>query len=220
MHINFTPLSTSHFSLLLKWLEMPHVKLWWDEDIKWSLELIEQKYSSYVRGYKLENNRYLSKPAYREEFKGYTEHSTAAYIDNRADASTVTSKLPLEAKFEKISNEPKNIQAYIIEADRIPIGYIQIYNAYDFERSSPLINLPSKLAAIDFFLGEVEYLNKGIGLLALKNFLENFIDKQYTHILVDPDRKNIAAIKTYEKAGFKIIQNNKNETLMLKELFI
>ncbi|WP_231555700.1 GNAT family N-acetyltransferase [Rickettsia hoogstraalii] len=85
---------------------------------------------------------------------------------------------------------------------------------------SPLINLPSKLAAIDFFLGEVEYLNKGIGLLALKNFLENFIDKQYTHILVDPDRKNIAAIKTYEKAGFKIIQNNKNETLMLKELFI
>ncbi len=87
-------------------------------------------------------------------------------------------------------------------------------------RSSPLINLPSKLAAIDFFLGEAEYLNKGIGLLALKNFLENFIDKQYTHVLVDPDRKNIAAIKTYEKAGFKIIKTNKDEVLMLKELFI
>ena len=42
--------------LFLKWLEMPHIKLWWDKDIEWSLELIEQKYSSYVRGYKLENN--------------------------------------------------------------------------------------------------------------------------------------------------------------------
>ncbi|ALA61987.1 hypothetical protein A3305_07240 [Rickettsia amblyommatis] len=63
--------------------------------------MIEQKYSSYVRGYKLENN------------------------------------------------EPKNIHAYIIEADRTPIGYIQIYNAYDFE--DPLINLPSKLAALDYF---------------------------------------------------------------------
>ncbi|WP_017442827.1 hypothetical protein [Rickettsia gravesii] len=81
---------------------MPHIKLWWDKDIEWGLELIEQKYSSYVRGYKLENN------------------------------------------------EPKN-NAYIIEADRTSIGYIQIYNAYDFEHSDPLINLPSKLAALDYF---------------------------------------------------------------------
>ncbi|WP_331370628.1 GNAT family N-acetyltransferase [Rickettsia felis] len=112
------------------------------------------------------------------------------------------------------------MQAYIIEADRTPIGYIQIYNAYDFERSDPLINLPSKLAAIDYFLGEPEYLNKEVGLLTLKTFLENFIDKQYTHILVDPDKKNIAAIKTYEKAGFKIIQENKDEILMLKKLSV
>nr|ALC77309.1 FolA [Rickettsia endosymbiont of Ixodes pacificus] len=50
------------------------------------------------------NNRHLSKPTYREEFKGYTERSTAAYIDNRTDASTgLTSKLPLEAKFGKMS---------------------------------------------------------------------------------------------------------------------
>nr|WP_032138617.1 palindromic element RPE1 domain-containing protein [Rickettsia tamurae] len=48
--------------------------------------------------------RYLSKPAYREEFKGDTERSTAAYIDIREDASTgSTFKLPLEAKFRKIS---------------------------------------------------------------------------------------------------------------------
>ncbi|MCZ6896531.1 MAG: palindromic element RPE1 domain-containing protein [Rickettsia endosymbiont of Ixodes ricinus] len=51
------------------------------------------------------NKRVLQKFAYREEFKGDTEHSTAAYIDIREDASTgSTSKLLLEAKIEKKAN--------------------------------------------------------------------------------------------------------------------
>ena len=51
------------------------------------------------------NIRHLSKPAYREEFKGDTEAlATAAYIEVREDASTgSTYKLPLEAKFGKMS---------------------------------------------------------------------------------------------------------------------
>ncbi|AAY61219.1 UDP-N-acetylmuramyl-tripeptide synthetase family protein [Rickettsia felis str. Pedreira] len=50
--------------------------------------------------------RHLFKPAYREEFKGDTEHSTTAYILVREDASTgSTSKLLLEAKFGKMSTE-------------------------------------------------------------------------------------------------------------------
>lgn len=168
MNINFVPLADSHFPLLLKWLEMPHVKLWWDQEIKWNLELIKQKYLSYIKGYKLQNN------------------------------------------------EPKKIQAYIVEVNRTPVGYIQIYNAHDFEQENLLINLLPNLAAIDFFLGEPEYLNKGIGILTLKTFLENFIDKKFSHILVDPDSKNIAAIKTYEKVGFKIIGGNE-KILMIKE---
>ncbi|MEY4463067.1 MAG: hypothetical protein RLZZ81_38 [Pseudomonadota bacterium] len=50
--------------------------------------------------------RHLFKPAYREEFKGDTSPCTAAYINIREDASTgSTSKLPLEAKFGKMSNK-------------------------------------------------------------------------------------------------------------------
>ncbi|QQV75578.1 hypothetical protein H6P87_01140 [Rickettsia tillamookensis] len=49
--------------------------------------------------------RHLSKPAYREEFKGDTEVlATAAYTLVREDASLgSTYKLPLEAKFRKMS---------------------------------------------------------------------------------------------------------------------
>ncbi|ABV84485.1 palindromic element RPE1 domain-containing protein [Rickettsia massiliae] len=58
--------------------------------------------------------RHFSKPAYREEFKRDTERSTAAYIDIREDASTgSTSKLPLEAKFGKMSIDQKHEEATI-----------------------------------------------------------------------------------------------------------
>ncbi len=52
-----------------------------------------------------ENNiRYLSKVAYREEFKGNTERRTAAYTSVREDSSTgSTYKLPLEVEFGKMS---------------------------------------------------------------------------------------------------------------------
>ncbi|MDN5247743.1 MAG: GNAT family N-acetyltransferase [Wolbachia endosymbiont of Tyrophagus putrescentiae] len=50
--ITFTLLKKEHFPLLLKWLEAPHVKLWWDKDIHWTIELIERKYSDYTKRFK------------------------------------------------------------------------------------------------------------------------------------------------------------------------
>ncbi len=48
-NITFETLSEKHFSLLLKWLETPHVKKWWDQDIHWTLGLIKEKYDNYVK---------------------------------------------------------------------------------------------------------------------------------------------------------------------------
>ncbi len=53
MKITFAPLAELHFPLLLKWLEAPHVKAWWDKDVRWTAELIQEKYSDYVKGYKI-----------------------------------------------------------------------------------------------------------------------------------------------------------------------
>ena len=55
MSINFKPLSKHHFPLLLKWLETPHVKVWWNPEIQWTADLIEDKYNSYVEGYVIIN---------------------------------------------------------------------------------------------------------------------------------------------------------------------
>ncbi len=134
-------------------VEEPHVKAWWDHDIHWTLKLIQKKYQSYVKGYKLKNG------------------------------------------------EAKAIRAFIIWVDDVPIGFIQIYNAYHFSRSIPLVGLPSSLAAFDLFIGEKQYLNKGIGHQVIDQFLKDYA-KPYSHVFTDPVCTNIAAIRAYEKAGF------------------
>jgi len=55
---------------------------------------------------KISDNSPTFKLAYREEFKGETERSTAAYKSVREDASTgSTYKLPLEVEFQNRANK-------------------------------------------------------------------------------------------------------------------
>jgi ribosomal protein S18 acetylase RimI-like enzyme len=167
----FALLNHEQLKLLFKWLECPHVKLWWDQDVVWTKELVVQKYSTYINGYKLQDGKMLP------------------------------------------------INAYIICIDTKPIGYVQIYNAYDFPRSAELKDLPISLAAVDIFIGEKNFLHKNIGSMALTLFLQQYCPKKYTHIFVDPNSNNIAAIKSYQKVGFSVIKENiaSNEVWMLKE---
>lgn len=123
--------------------------------------------------------------------------------------------------YKIINGVRKPIQGFIIQADQTPIGYIQIYNAYDFPRSKPLSRLPENLGALDIFIGEMKYLRQSLGSKAISEFLK-LHDREYSHIFADPDSSNFAAVKCYEKAGFKEIWNRDiyapNQRLMLKEI--
>ncbi|SPM44704.1 Bifunctional AAC/APH [Orientia tsutsugamushi] len=154
MKITFVPLAESHFPLLLKWLETPHVKKWWDQDVTYTLELVKEKYSLYVKGYKL------------------------------------------------VDGQQKPIQGFIIHNNQNPIGYIQIYNAYDFPRSKALSGLPANLEAFDIFIGEESSLQQELGSKAILEFLK-LHGNPYTRIFADPDSNNVAAVKCHERAGFK-----------------
>jgi RimJ/RimL family protein N-acetyltransferase len=183
MNFSFEPLNESHFHLLLKWLQSPHVKEWWPitpktqstprekPDLNYTLSAVREKYGPYTKGY------------------------------------------------ASIGGLHKPIFAYIIHFNQTKIGYIQIYKAYDFPRSKPLLGLPTNLGAFDIFIGEITSLGQNLGSKAILEFL-SLHGRHYSHIFADPDSDNQAAIKSYAKAGFKKIADHPDirEIWMLKEI--
>ena len=102
--------------------------------------------------------------------------------------------------YDEIVNKYKNKlkenkqELLIIKCNNIDIGLVQIYkyddNTYEY----------------DLFIGEEEYLNKGIGTIIV-NKVNNIIHDKYKtkSIILRPFKRNIRAIKCYEKCGFKYI---------------
>lgn len=103
----------------------------------------------------------------------------------------------------------------IIEYYGKPIGYGQIYKMYDelyTEYHYPKTN--EIVYGMDQFIGEAEYWNKGIGTRCMKMILE-FLRKERnaSAVILDPHQNNPRAIKAYQKAGFRIIEDLKEHEL-------
>lgn len=173
--ITFQALESSHFDLLLLWLNQAHVKRRWDQDISWTPELIKEKYTDYVAGYKQEVvNGVLTK---------------------------------------------KPIFAFIMVYDGLAIGYIQMYALADFSLEAVLDknDVPKNGGSFDWYIGNTEYLQKGIGSKLLESFLKKKIFKKFDSCLVESESDNIPALRVYEKVGFRVFKIVGNATVMIKE---
>ena len=123
-------------------------------------------------------------------------------------------------RYKKDQDVNKPIFAFVICVDNCPIGYIQCYNAFDFPREGFEIgdlwkDHNKSLAAIDFYIGEPEYVGKGLGRNILEEFLKAHVFSRVEACLVDPDKNNNVAIKTYSKAGFSTWHELDSNILML-----
>lgn len=97
----------------------------------------------------------------------------------------------------------------IIEYNDIPIGYGQIYKMYDelyedyhYQKSDEIVY------GMDQFIGEPDYWSKGIGTKYTKLVFE-YLKKERNAdaIILDPHQDNKRAIRMYEKAGFRKIED-------------
>ena len=114
-----------------------------------------------------------------------------------------------------------------IEWRGAPIGYGQVYRVRgEIYEEYDCPDMGKVVYAMDQFIGEPEYWNRGIGssfLLLLADYLKN--EKQAERILLDPRKANPRAIRAYEKAGFHIVKSlpahelfeGKNEDCWLME---
>ncbi len=93
----------------------------------------------------------------------------------------------------------------ILYKDR-PIGYIQSYRISneDDEEYANLVDVEDS-AGVDLFIGEAEYLYRGLGRYIVLDFLSKhvFSAPGIEVCVIGPEPKNAAAIRAYEKAGFR-----------------
>ena len=112
--------------------------------------------------------------------------------------------------FEEIENKYKNKllvnqpHLFFINYNDNKIGFVQIYK-YDDKKSQELIKYDS-IYEYDMFIGELEYLLRGIGTKVV-DYINNYIYENYLCdcIVLRPFKRNKRAIKCYEKSGFEIV---------------
>ncbi|MGP4108477.1 GNAT family N-acetyltransferase [Virgibacillus sp. L01] len=96
----------------------------------------------------------------------------------------------------------------IVEFEGTGIGYIQFYQlnsktkkAYGYQSQE------ENIYGIDQFIGEVVYWNTGIGMLLVSSMVTYLVqDKKAERVVMDPQARNVRAIKCYEKCGFKKVK--------------
>ncbi len=102
-------------------------------------------------------------------------------------------------------------QAFIFSYQDQPVGYIQTYNVAAWPEYAKAVGFGGDTAGVDLFIGNPEFIRKGLGHLVLKKFLEEvvFSREDISNCIMGPEPNNIMAIKSYSKAGFKYIKTVK-----------
>ena len=111
-------------------------------------------------------------------------------------------------------------ELFFVSYNEKNIGFVQIYKYEDNKHDK--LNKYNNIYEYDIFIGEEEYLSKGIGT-EIVNYINKYIYNKYLAdcIILRPFKRNIRAIKCYEKNGFDIIDEYDTvDTLDNKEAFV
>ena len=97
-------------------------------------------------------------------------------------------------------------EPYVILYEDRPIGFIQHYpiSAEDDETYARLVDVENS-AGVDLFIGDPEYLYRGLGSHVIGRFLSDhvFSNPEIGVCVIGPEPNNAAAIRAYEKVGFR-----------------
>ena len=104
-------------------------------------------------------------------------------------------------------DDPTNY--FVVELDGRPIGQIQSYLIDDEPEYAAMLQLGRAAFGIDLFIGESELIGRGHGPALIRAFLRDVGFSRYGVDLcvIGPATSNVAAIRAYEKAGFRFLKN-------------
>jgi|688.fasta_scaffold225576_2 RimJ/RimL family protein N-acetyltransferase len=114
----------------------------------------------------------------------------------------------------------KIVSPYIVYINDRAIGFIQSYQA-DKVGEGWWPNEKEGTVGIDQFIGESDLINRGIGTLMIRAFIDHLLQEpSINKIITDVDPKNLRAIRCYEKTGLKFVRevNTPDGVAFLMEL--
>jgi aminoglycoside 6'-N-acetyltransferase len=127
-----------------------------------------------------------------------TQHVTRWYGD-------APSFEEVREKYEPRISGQVPVEPYLILHGELPIGYIQWYRLSDYSAYAESVRVEEDAAGVDLFIGEAEYLHRGLGSHVLRRFLARvvFADGRVGSCVIGPSVENEAAIRACAKAGFR-----------------
>ena len=91
------------------------------------------------------------------------------------------------------------------ENNTIPIGFVQIIDPLEEESHYWGIDCEPNLRAIDIWIGDERFINRGYGTQIMKEVLQSsfvFGNTNVTGVIIDPMADNYAAHRFYQRLGF------------------
>lgn len=97
---------------------------------------------------------------------------------------------------------------YLAAIDDRPVGMLQHYRIGDSPEYADALALGEDAVGIDLFIGEAGLLGRGHGPAMLRQFLRDvaFPFHRMDVCVIGPSVKNAAAIRAYEKVGFRALK--------------
>ena len=99
----------------------------------------------------------------------------------------------------------KPTDLYLILLDERPVGFIQTYLVADHPEYAELVGVGAGVSGVDLFIADEELTGKGLGPEVLRQFVNDVVFAEPATIvcIADPDLRNTASIRAFEKAGFR-----------------
>jgi RimJ/RimL family protein N-acetyltransferase len=97
---------------------------------------------------------------------------------------------------------------YLALLDELPISFVQTYLVSDYPDYAALIGVGEGVAGVDLLIGDEELTGQGIGSEILRRFVDEVVFARPATIgcVADPDVRNVASIRAFEKAGFRVVR--------------
>jgi RimJ/RimL family protein N-acetyltransferase len=110
----------------------------------------------------------------------------------------------VEAKYGPRVDGTDPTRTFVVETGNRPVGWVQWHYWRDYMAHGNQLGATIHDAGLDLAIGEPEFIGRGLGPAIIRAAVEQliFVDPGVISCIADPEDKNSASLKAFEKAGF------------------